>query len=83
MTITLLFHDSMTVLSSMVSIAMMAHINNTVCITIHLSYSCIGKPSAGKSSFLNASTDAKAKVGNYPFTTIDPNVGIAFAQVRS
>jgi GTPase involved in cell partitioning and DNA repair len=24
---------------------------------------CVGKPSAGKSSFLNASTDAQAKIG--------------------
>ncbi|OMJ15496.1 putative GTP-binding protein [Smittium culicis] len=39
---------------------------------------CVGKPSAGKSSFLNAVTDATAKVGNYPFTTIEPNQGIAY-----
>ncbi|KAF8939185.1 hypothetical protein BGZ58_010441 [Dissophora ornata] len=39
---------------------------------------CVGKPSAGKSSFLNAVTDATAKVGNYPFTTIKPNNGIAY-----
>ncbi|PWA02335.1 hypothetical protein BB558_001524 [Smittium angustum] len=39
---------------------------------------CVGKPSAGKSSFLNAVTNATAKVGNYPFTTIDPNQGIAY-----
>ncbi|KAF9580746.1 hypothetical protein BGW38_002479 [Lunasporangiospora selenospora] len=37
---------------------------------------CVGKPSAGKSSFLNSVTDATAKVGNYPFTTIRPNYGI-------
>lgn len=42
---------------------------------------CVGKPNAGKSSFLNACTDAKAKVGNYPFTTIDPNQGIAYYTV--
>ncbi|RKP07409.1 P-loop containing nucleoside triphosphate hydrolase protein [Thamnocephalis sphaerospora] len=39
---------------------------------------CVGKPSAGKSSFLNAVTDATAKVGNYPFTTIKPNHGVAY-----
>ncbi|KAF8820969.1 GTP binding protein [Cardiosporidium cionae] len=40
---------------------------------------CVGKPSAGKSSFFNAVTDAaNAKVGNYPFTTIEPNQGIAY-----
>jgi ribosome-binding ATPase YchF (GTP1/OBG family) len=37
-----------------------------------------GKPSAGKSTFLNAATDANAKVGNYPFTTIEPNHGVGF-----
>ena len=37
----------------------------------------VGKPSAGKSSFLNSVTNSKAKVGAYPFTTIDPNHGTA------
>ncbi len=35
----------------------------------------IGKPSAGKSTFLNAACLTDAKVGDYPFTTIDPNIG--------
>ncbi|CAH0473588.1 unnamed protein product [Peronospora belbahrii] len=39
---------------------------------------CVGKPSAGKSTFFNAVTDGKAKVGNYPFTTIAPNEGITY-----
>lgn len=40
----------------------------------------VGKPSAGKSSFLNALTKSNlAKVANYPFTTIDPNIGVAYA----
>ncbi|KAL6078157.1 OBG-type G domain-containing protein [Balamuthia mandrillaris] len=43
---------------------------------------CVGKPSAGKSSFLNAATEANAKVGNYPFTTIEPNTGVTFYQTE-
>jgi ribosome-binding ATPase YchF (GTP1/OBG family) len=45
-----------------------------------LSVALAGKPNAGKSTFYKAATMADVEVGNYPFTTIDPNRGVSHAR---
>ena len=42
----------------------------------------VGKPNTGKSTFFNAATLASVPVANYPFTTIEPNVGVAYVRAR-
>ena len=38
----------------------------------------VGKPNVGKSTYFSAATLAKVDIANYPFCTIDANVGVAF-----
>lgn len=42
----------------------------------------VGKPNVGKSTFFSAATLAKVDIANYPFCTIDANVGVAFIKAR-
>jgi ribosome-binding ATPase YchF (GTP1/OBG family) len=47
-----------------------------------LSVALAGKPNAGKSTFYTAATMAEVEVGNYPFTTIDPNRGVSYVRTE-
>ena len=38
----------------------------------------LGKTNVGKSTFFSAATEAPVPIGNFPFTTIKPNVGVAY-----
>jgi len=40
----------------------------------------IGKANVGKSTFFSAATETTVASGNFPFTTIEPNIGVAYVQ---
>ena len=41
----------------------------------------LGKANVGKSTFFSAATETIAQSGNFPFTTIEPNVGVAHVKI--
>lgn len=45
-----------------------------------LTLALAGKPNCGKSTFFKAATMANAEIANYPFTTINPNFGVAYVR---
>ena len=40
----------------------------------------LGKANVGKSTFFAAATETSVSIGNFPFTTIKPNVGVAYVK---
>lgn len=42
----------------------------------------VGLPNAGKSTFINQITNTKAKIGDYPFTTVRPQLGVVHHKGR-
>ncbi|KAG2472680.1 MAG: hypothetical protein NPMRTH4_1840004 [Nitrosopumilales archaeon] len=42
----------------------------------------LGKANVGKSTFFTAATETPVATGNFPFTTIEPNVGVAFVKTN-
>ena len=42
----------------------------------------LGKANVGKSTFFAAATESTVQTGNFPFTTISPNVGVAYVRTK-
>ena len=42
----------------------------------------LGKANVGKSTFFSAATETPVPTGNFPFTTIEPNIGVAYVKAE-
>lgn len=47
-----------------------------------LTIGVVGKPNAGKSTFFSALTMADAKIAAFPFTTLQPNIGVGYVRKK-
>lgn len=47
----------------------------------HVQIGIVGKPNVGKSTFFAAATMIDVKIAPYPFTTIEPNVGVGYVRI--
>jgi len=57
--------------------------NKSVCILATMvKIGIIGKPNVGKSTLFSALTSVDVPIADYPFTTVKPNVGIAYVRRR-
>lgn len=56
-------------------------LNLTLNLKLIADFGLIGLPNSGKSSLLNELTNSNAKIGNYAFTTLSPNLGVVNSKV--
>ena len=60
----------------------MINIRSDVLVGDEMKIGLVGKPNVGKSTMFAALTQINVEIANYPFTTIDPNVGVTLIQAR-